>query len=87
MWSDFESFLQRSFGKIAPMNESFRDFEEMKQTTTVADYVSRMKTTVNKLKGSYLCPADGQVTVKFLRGLKSGISRLVENAAPDGWWK
>ena len=59
----------------------------MRQKSTVAEYVSRMKTCVNKLKGKYLEPSDGTVTVKFLRGLKPHIAKLCEDNAPDGWWK
>lgn len=86
VWSDFESFLQRSFGRIAPMTDYFKEFEDLKQETTVIDYISRMKTCANKLKGTFLEPNEGTLVVKFLRGLKPHFLKLVQNAAPDGWW-
>lgn len=85
-WSDFENFLQRAFGKIAPMTDYFKEYEDLRQETTVIDYVSRMRTCVNKLKGSFLEPSEGTICVKFLRGLKPMIAKLVQNAAPDGWF-
>ena len=85
-WSDFENFLQRAFGKIAPMTDYFKEYEDLKQETTVIDYVSRMRTCINKLKGSFLEPSEGTICVKFLRGLKPVIAKLVQNAAPDGWF-
>lgn len=86
-WRDFQSFLERNFGKIAPMAEYYKDFENMKQMSSVSDYVTCLKTCVNKSKGQYLQPSDGQVTVKVLRGLRPHIAKLIENNAPEGWWK
>lgn len=85
-WSDFETFLQKHFGKIAPMTDYFKEYEDLKQETTVIDYVSRLRTCVSKLKGTFLEPNEGAVCVKFLRGLKPHINKLVQNTAPDGWW-
>lgn len=86
-WQHFESFIERNFGKIAPMTEYFKEFETLRQKSTVADYVSKLRTCVNRLKGTFLEQNDGAVTVKFLRGLKPNIAKLCEDNAPEGWWK
>ena len=85
-WSDFEAFLQSNFGKLAPMTDYFKEYENLKQESTVIDYVSRLKTCVSKLKNTFLEPSEGTVVVKFLRGLRTPIAKLVQESAPDGWW-
>ena len=85
-WSDFEQFLLKSFGKIAPMTQYFKDYENCVQSSTVTDYVTRLRTCLSKLKGSFLEVSEGLATIKFLKGLKSDISRQVQAAAPEGWW-
>lgn len=35
---------------------------------------------------SYLEPADGTVSVQFLRGLKPYLAKQLEKNAPEGWW-
>lgn len=66
-WSDFETFLQKHSRKIAPMTDYFKEYEDLKQETTVIDYVSRLRTSVSKLKGTFLEPNEGAVCMKFLR--------------------
>ena len=68
------------------MTDYFKEYEDLEQETTVIDYVPRMRSCINKLKGSFLEPSEDSICVKFLRGLKPVIAKLVQNAAPDGWF-
>lgn len=86
-WGDFNNFLQMHFGKLLPMSDYFREYEECAQRNSVTEYVARLKTCVNKLKGTYLAPAEGSVVMKFLRGLKPEVARFVNQNAPRGWWQ
>jgi len=83
-WSYFEPFLMTSFGKIEPMTQYFKDYEACEQTTTVTDYVSRLRTCLNNLKGTYLELSPGIACVKFLKGLRPDIAKLVQAAALMG---
>jgi hypothetical protein len=64
-WSNFEHFLLTNFRKIAPMTQYFKEYEACEQTTTVTDYVSRLRTCLNKLKWTFLEVSPGIAYVNF----------------------
>ena len=85
-WDKFESFMLSTFGTIAPLSEAYKEYEQCKQTTTVAEFVSRLRACAQRLKGTFLQQSEGSLTIKFFNGLKPNILKLVEDSAPVGWW-
>ena len=85
-WVKFESFMLSTFGTIAPLCEAYKEYEQCKQTSTVAEFVSRLRACAQRLKGTFLQQSEGSLTIKFFNGLKLSILKLVEDSAPVGWW-
>ena len=85
-WVKFESFMLSTFGTIAPLSEAYKVYEQCKQTSTVAEFVSRLRACAQRLKGTFLQQSEGSLTIKFFNGLKPSILKLVEDSAPVGWW-
>jgi hypothetical protein len=83
----FTSCMLKHYATLMPARTARVDYDALKQTSSVADYVRETKRIAHELIGTPLAASNGEMVWRFVRGLKPEAKRFVEVNAPegDGW--
>lgn len=85
-WDHFVEAMISYFGTQVPARETQVKYKTCKQTTTVADYVRRMKALVQLLEGTVFKPAVGDIMDRFVDNLHPEPREWVLQQAPAVTW-
>lgn len=87
-WGKFESFMKQSFGSLDPERHARQQFDALKQTGTVFQYVTEFKRLIRIMHPMPMIrPGPGDIVSRFISGARPELREYLTANTPEGYWK
>ena len=87
-WDKFESFMKQSFGSLDPERHARQQFDSLKQTGSVFNYVTEMRRLIRIMHPMPMIrPGDGDIVSRFISNARPELREYLNANTPEGYWK